>query len=289
MRSYLLTIRGILQGLERFGWDSAVVMLDRVLLLALSAAVLLSGGTLISLAWAFVAARTLALIGSLAIARPHIGGLTPSFDLAVWKDLRQRALPLGAFLILLNLYSYVDTLMLGLMSSDTETGLYNAAYRIYEGLSYAPAVLSAVLTPRLSAEFVRDRARYAGLAREGLTASLGLAVALGLTAWLAGGWVLGLLFGAEFVGATRALHILAAGLIVVFPIWILQAVAISMTAERILLRTTAIGVLVNVGANLFLIPTMGRDGAALATVIGETVCLMLLLHGVRHGLARPRR
>src|SRR5207248_3052793 len=30
MRSYLLTIRGILQGLERFAWDTAVVLLDRI-------------------------------------------------------------------------------------------------------------------------------------------------------------------------------------------------------------------------------------------------------------------
>src|SRR5262249_12378551 len=44
MRSYLLTIRGVLQGLERFSWDAAVVLLDRVLLLAFSAVALYSGG-----------------------------------------------------------------------------------------------------------------------------------------------------------------------------------------------------------------------------------------------------
>lgn len=287
MRSYLLTIRGVLQGLDRFGWDSVVVVLDRLLLLALSAAVLLSGGRLIALAWAFVAARTLALTASLAIAGRHIGALTPAFDLAIWKDLRQRALPLGVFLILLNLYSYIDTVMLGLLSSDAETGLYNGAYRIYEGLTYAPAVLSAVLTPRLSAEFIRDRARHSALARQGMAASLGLAALLSAVTWFGSSWLLAHLFGPAFVPATRALQLLAAGLIVVFPIWILQAIAISMTAERILLRTTAIGVLVNVGANLLLIPAAGRDGAALATVIGETVSLVLLVYGVRGALVRP--
>lgn len=34
-RSYMLTIRGVLQGLERFGWESFVVIADRVLLLGL--------------------------------------------------------------------------------------------------------------------------------------------------------------------------------------------------------------------------------------------------------------
>jgi len=37
---------------------------------------------------------------------------------------------------------------------------------------------------------------------------------------------------------------------------------------------------VNVAANAVLIPKYGRDGSAAATVIGEAVSLLLLLHGV---------
>ena len=53
------------------------------------------------------------------------------------------------------------------------------------------------------------------------------------------------------------------------------------------MRTTAIGVIVNVAANLFLIPAAGRDGAALATVLGETINVLLLLRGLRSALRRP--
>ena len=59
----------MLQGLERFSWDTVVVLLDRLLLLAFSAAVLFLGGRLIALGWAFVAARAIALTLSFAIAR----------------------------------------------------------------------------------------------------------------------------------------------------------------------------------------------------------------------------
>ena len=280
MRSYLLTIRGVLQGLERFSWDTAVVLLDRVLLLAFSAAVLLSGGRLVALASAFVAARTVALTIAFAVARGHVGSLTPTYDPDLWRDLGRRALPLGAFLILLNLYSYVDTLMLGVMTTDRETGLYSAAYRIYEGVTYGAAVLSAVLTPRLSAEFVRDRIRFASLARQGFWTSLGMAAVLGLITAAIAPLALQLLFKGSFAEAARTLQILSVGLLVVFPIWILQAVAIATSTERVLLRTTAIGVIVNVSANFVLIPAAGRDGAALATVIGEAVNVLLLLRGV---------
>jgi len=286
MRSYLLTIRGILQGLERFSWDTAVVLIDRSLLLIVSAVVLVSGGRLLALAWTFVAARIVTLAIALAIARRHIGALAPTFNMDLWRDLGQRALPLGAFLVLLNLYSYIDTVMLNVMTTDAETALYSGAYRIYEGVIYGAAVLSAVLTPRLSAEFVRDRIRFSTLARQGFWLSIGMAAVLGLVTAAVAPWGLHLLFKGRYADATDTLRILSFGLIVVFPIWILQAVAIATAAEGVLLRTTAIGVIVNVCANFVLIPAAGRDGAALATVIGETINVLLLLRGLGWALRR---
>jgi hypothetical protein len=54
------------------------------------------------------------------------------------------------------MYTYVDTVILGIMRTDAETGWYAASYRVYEGLTYAPSILAAVLTPRLSYLFLRD-------------------------------------------------------------------------------------------------------------------------------------
>jgi O-antigen/teichoic acid export membrane protein len=287
MRSYLLTIRGVLQGLEAFGWDAAVVLVDRVLLLVVSAIVLLRGGTLVALGWAFVGSRAIAVIGAFALTARKTGHPVPAFDDELWRELPRLALPLGAFLIVLNLYSYIDTVMLGVMSTDADTGLYNAAYRVYEGLSYAPAVISSVLLPRLSRAYVADRAQYAHAARRALAWTVGLAVILAVAIWAAAPLALSILFGSQFANAVRALRLLALGLVAVFPIWILHSVAISSSAERVLLRTTAIGVIVNVGVNLVLIPAAGRDGAAIATVVGEVVSLAVLAHGLRGALARP--
>lgn len=286
MRSYLLTIRGVLQGLELFGWDALVVVLDRVLLLVISAVVLLRGGTLVALGWAFVGSRMVAVVAAFALSARKLGHPVPAFNPELWRELPRLALPLGAFLIVLNLYSYIDTVMLGVMSTDADTGLYNAAYRIYEGLSYAPAIISAVMLPRLSRAFLADRAGYVRLARGALAGAVALALVLAVTIWLVAPLALTGLFGHQYGAAVRALRLLALGLVVVFPIWILHSVAISSSATRVLLRTTAIGVIVNVGVNLVLIPTAHRDGAAVATVVGEVVSFGILLHGLRGALTR---
>jgi O-antigen/teichoic acid export membrane protein len=284
LRSYLLTVRGVLQGLEQFGRDCLVVVGDRVLLLAAAGTALWQGAGLVGVATAFVLARILAVIGALTIARGRAGGLALGFDFQLWRDLQRQALPIGVFLIVLNFYSYIDTFMLGLISTYTDTGLYNYAYRIYEGLSYAPAILSALLTPRLSHLASVDLSAHRRLAHLGIAAAAVVAVALAVPiAWFAEP-LLEMVFGPGAGQAAQALRLLVGGLAFIFVIWILQAVAISVFRERLLLTTTAIGAVANVALNLYLIPRYGRDGAALATLVGEGLTMTLLLSGLRRVL-----
>ena len=280
LRSYMLTIRGVLQGLERFGWDSAVVVADRAILLVMGVAVLMAGGGLRGLAIAFVAARGLALALSAWMTHEHLGGLGLRFDRAIWRQLQTTALPLGFFLVVLNLYSYVDGVMLGVMRGDVETGFYTAAYRVYEGMSYAPSVIAAVLSPRLSALFVNDRAHHRRLALAGVAGSLALAGLIGAVAYQLATPLMTWLFSEDFAPAAAPFRILCLGLGFVFTIWVLHAIAISVNRERLLLTTGIIGLVVNVALNLYLIPHQGASGAALATVAGEGISLVVLVIGL---------
>jgi O-antigen/teichoic acid export membrane protein len=174
------------------------------------------------------------------------------------------------------------------MRTDVETGLYTAAYRVYEGLTYAPSVIAAVLTPRLSELFVSDRARHRRVALWGLAGSVALALTIGIAAFGLSAPLIVWLFGPAFVGAVRPFRVLCLGLACVFAIWVLHAIAISVNAERLLVKTALAGLAVNVGLNLYVIPRMGANGAALATVVGEFVSMGVLITGVgSHLQKRP--
>ena len=139
MRSYMLTIRGVLQGLERFGWDASSSLADRAILLAFGVAALAAGAGLRGLAIAFVGRAPPALRArGVADARCSSAASACGSTRAIWRELQPQALPLGFFLVVLNLYSYVDSVMLGVMRGDAETGIYAAAYKTYEGFSYSP-------------------------------------------------------------------------------------------------------------------------------------------------------
>jgi O-antigen/teichoic acid export membrane protein len=173
------------------------------------------------------------------------------------------------------------------MRTDAEVGWYAAAYRVYEGLTYAPSILAAVLTPRLSYLFTHDRAGHRTLLTRALLASLALAVVLGGIAALAAAPVISLLFGSRYAAAAQPLQILSAGALFVFATWILHAGAISTNLDRRLLVTTGIGLGANVALNIALIPRYGISGAAWATVLAEGLTVLLLLVQIERRLRRP--
>jgi O-antigen/teichoic acid export membrane protein len=280
IRSYMLTIRGALQGLERFGWDSIVVAADRTILLAFGVAALAGGAGLRGLAIAFVVARATALALAAWLTHAELGGVGIRFDRAIWRELQTAAIPFGFFLVVLNLYSYVDGVMLGVMRGNVETGLYAAAYRTYEGVSYLPSIIATVLTPRLSDLFVRSRREHRRLAMLGVAGSVGLAIVAGAVAYAIATPLLVGLFGRDFAAAAAPFRILCAGLPLVFAIWVLHAIVISANRESLLVKTALVGLAVNVSLNFYVIPRMGANGAALATVVGELVSMSILVGGV---------
>jgi len=276
-RSYLLTVRGLLQGLGRFDVEAGVVLADRVLLLVTGVAALVSGFGLQGLGAAFVIARGM-MLAAVIIGLPRIvGRMRPTFDRAAWKDIQAAALPLGLFMIALNLYTYIDTVILGLMRTDAETGWYAASYRIYEGLTYVPSIAAAVLTPRLSYLYVHDRRMMRRLLGRSLVAAATAGIALGGVTALVARPVVALLFGEAYVAAAAPLQILASGAAFVFCTWLLHAAAIGTDLDRRLLITTVVGCVANVALNILLIPGWGIRGAAAATVAAEALTVGILL------------
>jgi len=289
IRSYLLTTRGLLQGLDRFDLEALLVVADRVILLATCAAVLISGYGLYGLALTFVASRALMLVVVLTLVRRYLGPISPQFDRAAWRGLQSAALPLGFFMITLNMYTYIDTVILGVMRSDSEVAWYGAAYKLYEGLTYVPSILSAVLIPRLSHLFVQDRLEHRTLLKRTLVTSVALGLVLGGLLSALASWILPAIFGRAYLSGVPPLEILAGGAVFVFATWILHAAAISTNLDRRLLATTAAGLATNVILNIAFIPRWGISGAAWATVLAEALTAGALFVQVRARLADPSR
>jgi O-antigen/teichoic acid export membrane protein len=286
-RSYFLTARGLLQGLNRFDLEALIVVSDRVLLLAFGTASLLLGYDVLGLGIAFVVARLTVFAGVTLLLRRLLGSARPTFDRQAWRELQAAAIPLGFFMISVNLYSYIDTVILGAMRTNVETGYYGAAYRVYEGLTYPPSIVASLVTPRLSYLFLHERARVRGLLLRAVSSAAAMGVVLGGIGVALAAPLVRLLFGADFLPAATPLQILAGGAVFVFCTWILHAAAIATNLDRRLFMTTVAGLATNVILNVLFIPRWGINGAASATVIAEALTVVLLIVQLRRHLAVP--
>ncbi len=284
IRSYLLSARGLLQGLNRFDLEAITVVADRLLLLVLGVLALVGGYGIYGLSLAFVLARLLMFAIVTLIVKRVTGSARPTYNRAVWMELQTAALPLGFFLITLTLYTYIDTVILGIMRTDAETGWYAASYRVYEGLMYAPSALATVLTPRFSQLFVSDPKGLRSMFQRSLLGSAAMALVVGGAAVALAHPMMMLFYGPAYEPAVPPLQVLAGGSIFVFCTWILHSAAIAINLDRRLVATTAIGLGTNIALNILFIPRQGISGAAWATVIAEAVTVTLLFVQVHRRL-----
>ncbi len=207
-------------------------------------------------------ANALVVLGVLARRRAP---LRPRFDVVAWRStLRATGPVLGYHVARATIYS-ADVFLIGLLLGAREAGQYGAAYKpvLFVGGGLGLFVVS------LLAAVGEDGAAGRRLARRSLrvvpAAALAVTVALSASASL----TVPLAFGDAFAPAVPALMVLAWTLPIQAAGGVYSTMLLAADRQRTLLHNNAAGALVNVLANLVVIPTLGIVGAAGVTVATE--------------------
>ncbi|HEX8123160.1 MAG TPA: flippase [Solirubrobacteraceae bacterium] len=206
------------------------------------------------------------------------------------RDLARRfraGVPLGIAAVMISIYYTVDALLIGYLRSTEEVGQYAVAYRIPLGVLAFAALWGSVLFPHFSA--LAKRSRQEVREQIGYFASLALVASLPM---LAGALVVGEqlipgLFGDEFQRAgTPFIVLMFAAALVPFSInWGTSSVALG--DERHQAIAVSIGAVVNLVANLFVVPAYGMTGAAVTTVCAEVVVFAYLIWRIKVLVGHP--
>lgn len=177
-------------------------------------------------------------------------------------------------------FSNADITMLGIMRSDFEVGLYSTAHKITGMISTVVSSVGIVVMPRLSYYFAKDDYEQANVLLRKL---LGLNVGVGLPCF-AGvimladdiSWLVG---GEQFSAAASIMRILILAFLfsLVGGSFLGNAILITTKQEKYYMVVCCITAGVNVVVNALLIPSMGANGAAIATALNGLIILVLLL------------
>ena len=223
-----------------------------------------------------IASETLVAVFLYLVLRQRGYRLGLSLDLKAAMPVFRAGLPLVLHM-LLGLFIYNSDLIFLRMFRDSEhVGYYAAAYTLISlvcnlGISYGMSLTPALtrLVPGSEAE----RAQYHTALAQVFAMTLPIAVG----GWLLAGPIIDFAFGAQYDASILALQILIWSV----PLSIFRnvpwAALIARNREDLLLRSVVIGALVNVLLNVTLIPLYGIVGAAVASVITESMVGIIML------------
>jgi O-antigen/teichoic acid export membrane protein len=204
------------------------------------------------------------------------GLVWPRFDRDDQRTLLRRALPVAAALALGQVYFRLVIILMSLISSAKETGYFGGSLRAMEALIVLPILVAGVALPLLTAAARDDmpRLRYAirGLGEGAVIAGVlvvlvtvriaePLMVAIGGEAFRPAGDVLRIQVGALLF-------------IALYQIWTVSLIALGR--QRQLILTNALGLLGVAAFAAALVPPLGAEGGAIASVLGDAVLAGLI-------------
>lgn len=215
----------------------------------------------VAAALAFVAGAML-----LRRVRPNeIGATVPAYETAAWL---RSALPLALLSGLQIVISQTDVMMLGLLASKQEVGLYRVAVSGSELVVFALAAVNLVAAPliaRLHSSSERDRLQ--AVVTFSARLALGGALPVGLALIVFGSPIIGFAYGDGFRPAHVALAIVCFGQVGSAAMGSVGLILNMTGHERDTVKAFAVTAAVNVLLNLALIPRYGIEGAAAASSI----------------------
>jgi len=258
------------------GYDRADVrlyfndILRNVLYLVFLGFAILWGLSLLRVVYASVAAAVISCIAFAvyAMRRPPLPIKKQSSAILIRKELLFFSLPLLTLGMFLLIMTWTDTLMLGYFKSPDAVGLYNGALPLAQLIPLPLGAMGFLFLPVISSLYSRDLTEEIGRNYKVVTkwifsASLPVFLVLCLFPEV----TLSFLFGSQYAEAASALRFLSLGFL--FHTFLGPAGLTLMGAgkTRLLMWISLFGAVLNVILNSALIPRLGIEGAAIASMI----------------------
>lgn len=211
--------------------------------------------------WIFIATLSLLLV------KRFIRGFLPIFNFNFIKSLVKESWPIAATLVLNVVYFRADSFMIAYFRNQSEVGIYNVAYQVFQSVLVLPTFIMNAYYPLMLKSL--SQVRWVGLGFLGFS-SIGTIVTYVFAPLL-----IKLLTGGGFNGSSQSLQILSLG----FPAYFLSAlfmwILVTKGKYKSMLLLYAFGSLLNLILNFIYIPQFSFIAASWITIISEYVILLL--------------
>lgn len=223
--------------------------------------------------WAFVAAlaaaNALQFLFSLGFARRFVR-IRLSADRALWRRIVAVSWPIGLSIAFNLIYLKGDIIVLSISRSQSEVGLYGAAYKVLDVITVVPMIFMGLVLPVLAADWSGGRQadfkRKLWRAFDFLTL---IAVPLAVGTAAVGADLMRLVAGDAFAASGELLTILMLAGSAVFLSALFGHAVVAIGLQRKMIAAYAFDAIASLLLYLVFIPRIGAVGAAWVTVFSE--------------------
>lgn len=199
---------------------------------------------------------------------------TPQFDLVYWKKFLKESLPMGVVAIITFCYFKMDTILLSVIKGGSDVGIYNAAYKVIENITFFPAMVIGLVLPIMSKNIFTDRKEFENVSNKTFKFFVLLVVPLIVGTLFLSDGIINLIGGAGFAESGRVLQILVFALAFIFFGHFFNAILIVGNLQKKLMYVLGCAAVINIILNLWLIPKFSYSAAAAVSVLTELLVVI---------------
>jgi O-antigen/teichoic acid export membrane protein len=196
------------------------------------------------------------------------------FDFQYWKKFLIRAYPIGIVAFITFIYFKINIILLSVMKSSSDVGIFSAAYKVIENITFFPAMIVGLVFPIISNSIFSDKIRFREIADKTYKVFWVLIVPLIVGALALSDPIIALIGGAGFSESANVLRILIFALAFVFFGNFFNAILIAGNKQKRLMLVAVCAAVFNVLANILFIPAYSYTGVAIISVITEMIVVV---------------
>lgn len=190
-------------------------------------------------------------------------------DFDYWKKFLKESLPMGIAVVITFLYFKTDTIMLSMMQSSSDVGIFNAAFKVIENITFFPAMLIGLILPLTARYIFTDKEKFQNISDKTFKVLLILIIPVVIGALFLADGIIRLIGGGGFAESANVLRIIIFSLAFIFFGSFFNNVLLAGNLQKKLMVALGFCAVFNISLNFYLIPHYSYLGASYTSVFTE--------------------
>jgi len=265
------------QAKQKMEYESWTRILRALLLTGFGFFVIFNFPSVKNLSYGYLFAGLIAFIIIMIFFHFKVYRVSFSFNKSLWKKYLKMSWPIALAGFFSIIYGQIDSVIMGYLKQITETGWYNAAYRI-AGAAFIPiSLISIPFYPVLSKAFKESQEKFQKVWDNQLEIMILLAFPVIVGGIILAPKIIDFVYDPSYTSSILALQILIIMAGISFLHNPFNQALIVFNQQTKFFWISLSGAIINIILNLLLIPKYSLYGAAMATVITAFVVLLIYI------------